>query len=124
MTESILEIPPQPEQVRLARLVAVTAARLAGILDEDALDDIRLAVAEAAGRSVVRHAASGCTEAVRIAMRIRPDTFGVDVIDRATQDDADPGLALAVINGLVADARVESLPDGGEVLHLSWSLTD
>ena len=43
-----------PEHVRTARLVAVSLARRAGV-DDETLDEVRLAVGEAATRAVGRH---------------------------------------------------------------------
>ena len=46
MGTAALTLPPATEQVRLARLVAGAAARRSGV-DEDVLDEVRLAVGEA-----------------------------------------------------------------------------
>ncbi|MDQ3627957.1 MAG: ATP-binding protein [Actinomycetota bacterium] len=49
-----LAIPPQSGLVRFVRLVGVALARLNGIQDES-IDDIRLAISEACNRAVAAH---------------------------------------------------------------------
>ena len=57
MAAATLSIPPSVEHVRTARLVAVAGARRAG-LDEETVDEVRLAVGEAVARAVLRHGAA------------------------------------------------------------------
>jgi hypothetical protein len=48
--------------------------------------------------------------------------LAIEVEDRsgdAAQEDS--ALALAVIRGLVADARLQARPDGTQVLSMSWT---
>ena len=66
--------------MRTARLVAVAAARRAGV-DEDAVDDVRLAVGEAVARAVLRHASAGTDSDVEIVLA-DDDGFAVEVRDR------------------------------------------
>ncbi|MCW2715973.1 MAG: anti-sigma factor, partial [Frankiales bacterium] len=51
-----LRLSPLPSHVRTARLVVVAAARRAG-LDDERVDELRLALGEACGRAVSLHAA-------------------------------------------------------------------
>lgn len=134
-----------PAHVRTARLVVVSLGRRLG-LDEELLDEVRLAVGEAAGRAVRRHQASCPDAAVLVRMISSEDRFVVEVADsaalpggpppgtdplddlaeRASQgpedEDALPaGLDLAVIGGLVDDLSVHDAPDGSTVV-MGWPL--
>jgi anti-sigma regulatory factor (Ser/Thr protein kinase) len=77
-----------PEHVRTARLVAVSLARRAGI-DEESLDEVRLAVGEAASRAVGRHRASGSREPVLVRMTDGAGSFVTEVVDVAGSPDED-----------------------------------
>ena len=69
-----------PAHVRTARLVVVSLGRRLG-LDEELLDEVRLAVGEAAARAVRRHQASCPTAAVLVRMTAADDRFVVEVGD-------------------------------------------
>jgi anti-sigma regulatory factor (Ser/Thr protein kinase) len=114
--EATLTIPPSPEHVRLARLVAVAAARRAGLGDEQ-VDDVRLAVAEGVSRAVARHRAGGLETEVLIGISDSPGSFGVDITDQAEAQAAetDDGIALALIRALVPEVE-----QAGSVLRLRW----
>jgi len=136
-----LRFSPLPAHVRTARLVAVAAARRIGV-DEDALDEIRLAVGEAAARAVRRHQAHECDDPVVVSLSDE-GTFVVEVSDRvpgSVDTDERPmsgsagftavsggdgvfpsGVDLAVIAGLVEDVTVTSGP-GGSVVRMCWPL--
>ncbi len=141
-----LQIAAVPAQVRTARLVAVAAARRLGI-DEESVDDLRLAVGEAAARAVALHAAECPDEPVTVILDDDAGRFAVTVLDRghplsapeaaprleelipalgpdeAGADDqpADlgEGFGLAVIRGLVDDVEVRAL-DAGTSVRMSW----
>ena len=137
-----------PEHVRTARLVAVSLARRAG-MDDETLDEVRLAVGEAATRAVGRHRASCPGELVLVRLSDGDSRFVAEVVDvaRGPSDDAqaavsaepdlaehaeaDPegvdaldeplpeGIDLAVIGSLVDDVTVET--DGtGSVVRMAW----
>ena len=115
MASASLRLPPAPEHVRTARLVAVAAARRAG-LAEDTVDDVRLAVGEAVARAVLRHAAEGSEADVELVVR-DDASFAVEVRDAAAPDrpEEDDGVALALVRALAPEAELE-----GAVLRLSW----
>lgn len=117
-----LSLPPLPEHVRTARLVAVAAARRAGV-DEDAVDDVRLAVGEAVARAVLRHASAGTDSDVEIVLA-DDDGFAVEVRDRtdAGLEDEDEGVALALGRALAPDVALVPRP-GGTTLRLRWPTT-
>jgi anti-sigma regulatory factor (Ser/Thr protein kinase) len=137
-----------PEHVRTARLVAVSIARRAGV-DDETLDEVRLAVGEAATRAVGRHRASCPSELVLVRLSDGdgrfvaevvdvapvPSADGVDAVsaepDLAEHAEADPdgvdaldeplpeGIDLAVIGSLVDDVTVET--DGtGSIVRMAW----
>jgi anti-sigma regulatory factor (Ser/Thr protein kinase) len=133
-----------PEHVRTARLVAVSLARRAGV-DDETLDEVRLAVGEAATRAVGRHQASAPERAVLVRMSDDDGRFVAEVVDRAPEPGGasaapvdlrdhvesqppgiDPldeplpeGIDLAVIGGLVDDVVVETGPAGSTV-RMAW----
>jgi anti-sigma regulatory factor (Ser/Thr protein kinase) len=110
-----LTIPPSVEHVRTARLVAVAAARRAGLADE-AVDDVRLAVGEIVARAVLRHGAAGIEEPIDVV--VSDDAgFRVEVRDGSDPDrpDEDDGVALALVRSLVP----EVVSDGG-LIRLAW----
>jgi serine/threonine-protein kinase RsbW len=140
-----------PAHVRTARLVAVSLGRRAG-LDEEVLDELRLAVGEAATRAVGRHRVACPAEPVLVRLTDSPASFVAEVVDCAVEpthevaesavaadlsavaeaatsgsdhgdDDLPPGVDLAVISGLVDDVTVESGP-GGSVVRMAWPVTE
>ncbi len=136
-----LELTPLPAHVRTARLVVVAAARRAGLPD-DLIDELRLAVSEAASRAVGLHRAHQVTEPVLVAITDDPRVLTVsvadcgpsagpapvdlaeDLLERAESGDADPidpDVSLAVLSGLVDDVSVEATP-GGTTVTLRWPL--
>ena len=138
-----------PAHVRTARLVAVSLARRAGV-DEEVLDEVRLAVGEAATRAVGRHQGTCPDEPVLVRLTDGEGRFVAEVVDRAadhaaadvsasdvsTADLPDAlgglevldgelpaGIDLAVIGGLVDDMSVESGPDGS-VVRMVWPVNE
>jgi serine/threonine-protein kinase RsbW len=121
MAVCTLAIPPDTEQVRVARLVATAAARRTG-LAEPQIDDVRLAVGEAVGRAVVRQQRAGDLSPVRIRMVDEYPGFVVEVVDTAAGVGPDESpLALAVITGLVPTVDLDEQADRGQVVRMQWS---
>ena len=124
MPSATLSIPPGTEHVRTARLVAVTAARRAG-LSEETVDDVRLAVSEAVARAVARHRSAALDTAVEVVVRDEPGLFAVEVVDRTdgtAQHDAEAmstDLALGLVRSLAPEV-VEDTSPGATVLALRW----
>ncbi len=141
-----LLLTPLPAHVRTARLVAVAAARRAG-LDDELVDELRLALGEACSRAVGLHARHATEVPVQVTVSDDPGSLTVTVTDRgpaagpvpddlaggllersggdagATQIDelVDPDVALAVVAGLVDEVEVEPGPDG-TVVTMRWPL--
>lgn len=101
MPAATLSIPPSVEHVRTARLVAVAAARRAG-LDEETVDDVRLAVGEAVARAVLRHGAAELADPIDVVVRDDGRAFEVEVHEASDPDlgDEDDGVALALVQAL------------------------
>ena len=134
-----LLLAPLPAHVRTARLVTVAASRRAGLVDE-LVDELRLAVGEAASRAVGLHARHAPDAPVRITIEDGPDGLVVTVTDRGPaagpltddladeivgthdgDDVVDPDVALALLTGLVDTATVE-VDTQGTVVTLRWPL--
>lgn len=137
-----------PAHVRTARLVALAVARRAGV-DEDLLDEVRLAVGEACSRAVGVNGDQSPQSAVRMTLSDEQSKFTVEVVDVGPLEgnapepdlgalnpdrlsapgdagevlpDLPPGFGLAVISGLVEEFSVSSEGDGTHV-RMSWPAT-
>ena len=75
-----LEVPPEPDQVRTARLFAAAVARHFGT-DEERIEDLKVAISEAATNSIKAHRDAGIDDAVRIAAEARNGAVRFSVID-------------------------------------------
>ena len=136
-----LLLSPLPSHVRTARLVAVAAARRAG-LDDALVDELRLALGEACSRAVGLHARHLPSTPVQVTVQDDPGRLTVTVTDRGpvsgpVPDDVaedllggevdedpeavDPAVALAVVTTLVDDVRVVPSETGTEVT-MRWAL--
>lgn len=139
-----------PAHVRTARLVAVSLGRRAG-LDEQSLDEVRLAVGEATSRAVGLHVVACPDEPIVVRFSDdEPGVFLIEVVDQApvagpapdgashdlalaalaeygdALDDSElgvlpPAVGLAVIDGLVDDVSV-SHDGGGSSVRLAWAV--
>jgi len=144
-----LLLSPLPSHVRTARLVAVAAARRAG-LDDELVDELRLAVGEACSRAVGLHAHHAPDLPVRLTVEAGATGLTLTVHDSgpaagpvladpaegmlagadsrlASESDggfdelSDPDVALAVLHGLVDDVTVATRP-GATVVTMRWPL--
>lgn len=119
MPTATLTIPATPDQARTARLVAGAAARRAGV-DDAAIDDVRLAVAEAVARAAFRGAdvASGT---VALALTDDAESFEISISDGQAIDLADEegGLAMALISALAPESHIVDA-ETGQALVLTW----
>jgi serine/threonine-protein kinase RsbW len=129
-----LEIPPRSAYVGVVRLAITSLARSAGI-DEEALDDLRIAVSEACTNAVLSNEQSGSEERVAVSWRVEDGGAVIEVSDRGSlYDSRDASGSLDSPAGRVAMSAVllESLADsveflpragGGTRARLSFSLT-
>lgn len=134
-----LQVPAAPAHVRTARLVAVAAARRAG-LPEDLLDELRLGVGEACARAVALHLLHAPDAPVEVCVTDEDGRLTVCVSDvgpppehvrgglpdlvRSSlmhSEPADPRVPLAFLAGLVDDLTI--LPGTkGTTVRLRWPL--
>src|SRR4051812_40075285 len=102
-----LTLSPLPAHVRTARLVVVAAARRAG-LDDSLVDELRLALGEAASRAVGLHLKHAPNEPVRITVSDDAGGLTVSVADR--------GPAAEPSSGDIASEILDSAGDQGDVV--------
>ncbi|MGI8876225.1 MAG: ATP-binding protein [Egibacteraceae bacterium] len=81
-----LHLPPDTQFVSLARLVVVTAARRSG-MDEERLEDLRIAVSEATTNAILSHQRTEEAQRVVLSFGTRP----TDEVFQVTIADAGPG---------------------------------
>ena len=134
MAEVELEFPARSVYVGVVRL-AVSALGRSIELDEDAIEDLKIAVSEACANAVIAHDESGIDDPVKVAWRDEDGRIEIDVrssgkgpIDPGTGALTDTGslasrdvLSLALLQSLVDECTVESLADGGSVTRLVTS---
>jgi anti-sigma regulatory factor (Ser/Thr protein kinase) len=101
-----LRFSPLPVHVRTARLVAAAVARRSGV-DEEVLDEVRLAVGEASSRAVDLHQANCPGEPVVIRITDGGTRLTVEVVDHVpnpnTQVPEQPGEALDRVGTVEAE---------------------
>lgn len=84
-----LTIPGKAEFVGVARLAILgVSSRMRFSYDE--VEDIRLAVGEAATTAIERGEARGCASSIRIRCLVSPDKLVLDVFDPPEPEDALP----------------------------------
>lgn len=121
MLDVELRVPPDVQYVGLARLVVTAAARQAGMTN-DRIEDLKIAVSEAAASAIQAH--QRAEDPRPITLTFGPtgaDQFGVTITDAGPQDtgpesigarnwNADGGLGVTLIRGLadVVDFRREA----------------
>jgi anti-sigma regulatory factor (Ser/Thr protein kinase) len=122
MSTVALRFQPAAENVRTARLVAVAVARRAG-LDENRLDEVRLAVGEVCARAVRRSLETSSGGGVLVEIDDRGPRFEVTVTDHADAGEGDDEyISLALVRGLSDDMAVLDGPGGqGGVIRISWA---
>ncbi len=140
-----LRFTPLPAHVRTARLIAAVLARRAGV-EEELIDEVKLAVGEACARAVGLHQEHAGAEEVVVTLNDDDRCFAVAVRDRgphgtgtveelpdapelgglveelAERDAAPalpPGFGLAVVAGLVEDVVITKADPGTEV-RMTW----
>lgn len=140
MTEGIsedqfsLEFSSQPDFISTARLFAGAAARYYGC-DEDAVQDVKIAVSEACTNAVKAHANALVATPVRVEVRPDGETVEFHIIDagggfeRASNGDGEPptdpnvlaesGIGLQIIQALFPDSHVGPNGQGGTTVRFS-----
>lgn len=131
-----IKLPPKPDQVRTARLLAVSVARRAGVA-ETLIDEVRLAVGEACARAVQVHIAGDVTEPVVVVLS-NGLGFEVVVTDSATRtaapvqrlplgvhhrgEDDPASIGLTVLAAVVDDVSIEAIAPIGTRVRMRWPI--
>lgn len=123
-----LEIPPRSAYVGVVRLALSSLARVAG-LNEESIDDLKIAVSEACANAVISTEQAGSHEPVRITLLEDNDRLVIEIRDRGSVptmsqnptssdfgDRAD--LSMALIRSLMTDCQVDSTDDGFNLTRL------
>lgn len=133
-----LEIPALPAFVGVARTVVAAVATSVPGIDDDRLEDLRIAVSEACTNAVEAHQAMGKDQRVVLRCFIEPDMLKVRVEDSgngfdpatvpprppvgdASHLNAERGWGLQLIRALVDDVTFVPTNDGTAV-HLGMKL--
>lgn len=83
-----LEIPPQSAYVAIVRLAVTSLGRAAG-LDEEKLDDLKIAISESCANAVLSTQEAGVDAPVAISFTARPDRLEVVVADSGAVHTSD-----------------------------------
>jgi serine/threonine-protein kinase RsbW len=111
-----LEIPARSPYVGVVRLALAALARAAG-LDEERVDDLKIAVSEACSRAVLATEAGGSAGGVSISWSDDGARVVIEVSDRATTADDAPDTENSLSfssRAVMSEALLRSLMDGYE----------
>ncbi len=122
-----LEIPSESVYVGVVRLALTSVGRAAG-LDEERLDDLKIAISEACANAVLSNQAASPGSPVTIRWEDGPGRVTIEVADRGgayapgradtSRGDDRLELSVALLRSLVDECRFEPRPDGGMVTRL------
>ena len=115
-----LQISPLPSHVRTARLVAVAAARRAGLADE-LVDELRLALGEACSRAVGLHARHAPDTPISVTISDNPGGLTVQVTDQGPAAGPAPG---DLSEGLLDESGPEADASGDDDHRMLGALVD
>ena len=122
-----IEIPARSPYVGVVRLAITSLGRTAG-LDEEAIDDLKIAVSEACANAVLAHEEAGVADPVAVRWSDEADRVVVDV-DHGTplteEEETEDShgfssrlvLSTALLESLVDECEFSSV-DGGTRTHL------
>lgn len=115
----VLEIPARTEFVSLVRIVVAAAAELEPDMENERIDDLRIAVSEATTNAIEAHGLSGSFDRIRIQCNLADDEISVVVHDEGVGFDP----------ALVPDLPEPESPDrldheSGLGVHLMQLLAD
>ncbi len=118
----LLDVAPDFDQVRTVRLFAAAVARHYGV-DEDRVEDVKVAISEAATNSIKAHRDAGTPAPIRVSAVTQDDRLRFSVTDSGRgfsarvvppgRDATSPAgllegsLGLALIRALFPDARID-----------------
>ena len=126
-----IEIPSRSAYVGVVRLALASLARAAG-LDEERVDDLKIAVGEACANAVLANVEAGGGAPVRVSWGDERDRVVIEVDDRGTTppqpvsphggpgETGDPGdlgsrqaMSMALLDQLVDECELVARPEGG-----------
>jgi serine/threonine-protein kinase RsbW len=128
--ELILAIPPEPGVIAIARIFAAASCRHIG-MDEDRIDDVKVAASEAVTNAVKAHLAGNVTGPIRLVVRTRSKVLEVTDAGAGFEPPArDPvgtppgglyegSLGLSLIQALFPDVQIERNHDRGMTIRFS-----
>jgi serine/threonine-protein kinase RsbW len=120
-----LAIPPDAGYIAMARMFAGSVARHYGV-DEDVVEDVKVAVSEACTNSVKAHHDSGTTEPIELRARALDGglTFeivdsgkGIDTALQTAIDESAATPAAGLYEGSLGLTLIRSLFPGAEILR-------
>ncbi|MGH2793439.1 MAG: ATP-binding protein [Actinomycetota bacterium] len=130
----MLDVPPEPDQVRTARLFAAAVARHFGT-EEERVEDLKVAISEAATNSIKAHNEAGISDPIRVAAESTNGELRFSVIDAGpgfTAEAIDPNetptpaaglfegsLGLTLIQSLFPNVRIERNPSRGMTISFT-----
>ena len=126
-----MEIPPRSQYVGVVRLALASLARSAA-LQEDTVDDLKIAVSEACTNAVLSNESAGVDQPVSISWAEESDRIIVEIADRghlydgdSSRDSWDSGnvtprvtMSVALLSTLVDDCHFVPRDGGGTVARL------
>ncbi len=107
-----LEIPAKPDYVGVVRLAVASLARKAG-MDEERVDDLKIAVSEACTNIVIEAEEAGRDDPIRVSVQGTPTTMTVEIADAVpvpTEDDLEDSQGFSTRRAMSA-ALLASLVD-------------
>ena len=118
-----IAIPPRSVYVAVVRLAVASLARTAG-LDEDRVDDLRIAVSEACTNAVLAHEEAGRSEPVVVAWDDQPDQLVIEVRGHVPAPDSPSEDSEGFSSrSVLSRALLESLVDSTEHSETGARLT-
>ncbi|MGH2820568.1 MAG: ATP-binding protein [Actinomycetota bacterium] len=128
-----LEIPSRSAYVAVVRLALASLARSAG-LDEEVVDDLKIAVSEACANAVLSHEEAGVDAPVSVSWIEEEDRLAVEIADRGAPYDPDSPepadgsgfssrftMSIALLKSLVEDCEFGPREGGGMCTRLVFS---
>lgn len=126
-----MEIPPRSQYVGVVRLALASLARAAA-LQEDAVDDLKIAVSEACTNAVLSNESAGVDQPVSISWAEESDRIVVEIGDRGRlyegggpRDSWDSGnitprvtMSVALLSTLVDECEFVPREGGGTLARL------
>ena len=127
-----IELPALPDYVSFVRLVVAAVAELEPSLETSKIDDLRVAVSEAATNAIQAHARAGSKRPisvrcrredgqVEVVLRDEGAGFDVDTVPEIPAPDSperlryESGMGISMMRALADESHIHSGPHGTEV---------